>query len=327
MAEEQWVVALDVGGTHVSAGLASNAGEIMAARKIASKADESEGPLRRRLIGLVGELIEAALEEMIEPVGIAVGSPGIVDFEKGVLVAASNLPELFGVPLGPELNEAYGLPVVVENDVNARAAGEMIFGVARGVKNFVIFSIGTDLGGGLVIGGKLHRGAHNIAAEFGHLTLDLDGPQCMCGGHGCASEYVSGAGVARKAWESHDLSSTILELAGNDPKTINAGHVFEAARREDQRAKALVAEFIRRFGAVIADVMKVIDPELVVLAGSIIRAQPRLINNLVREARHYYFPLPRLPDFRVSELTKDTAILGPAAVFFIERNIPVTPGR
>jgi glucokinase len=182
-----------------------------------------------------------------------------------------------GVPLRADWEEALGLPVVVENDVNARAVGEMVFGVARGCRDFVLFALGTDLGGGIVIDGKLHRGAHYIAAEFGHLTLDLDGPPCLCGGVGCAREWVSGAGLADKAGEAGPALPPARVSGRGKHAPGPAAQVLAAAREGNPAAENLVSEFSRRFGAAIANVMKVLDPELVVLAGEPIRAEPWLL--------------------------------------------------
>ncbi len=316
------VAAIDVGATHASAGVVDSRGGIELRREVPSK---GEGPpLKERIFRLAAELIEESGSTLE---GIAVGAPGIVDSEKGVLVAAGNLPELFGCPLGPEMESEFGLPVTVENDVNAQAMAEMLFGVARGVKTFVMFSIGTDLGGGIVIDGRLHRGAHHVAAEFGHLTLELDGPPCVCGGQGCARRYVSGAGIAEEAKRVLPGDSLAVMKAEGGREGLTGKDVFEAARRGDGPASALVTEFARRFGAVVADVMKVIDPELIVMAGQICRREPEIISEVVKWTRHYYFPMPGLPDFRISELTKETAALGPAAVFFSERGIQAGPPK
>lgn len=322
---KKWVITLDVGATHVSAALVNTVGEIRDPREILAHDPADPAPLRLRLRKLAGDMLARARKAGRTPVGIAVGCPGIVDSKEGVLVVAGNLPELFGVPLGPELAEEFGLPVSLENDVNARAVGEMVFGVARGHGNFVLFSIGTDLGGGIVIDGRLHRGAHMVEAEFGHLTMNPDGPPCVCGGCGCAREWVSGAGLADMARSRLSDNSPMLREVQGDRAKITAPMVFAAGREGDPEAAALVEEFARRFGVVIANVMKVLDPELVVLAGEVCRAEPQVITRIIHWVRHYYFPLPQLPGFRVSEFTKESAVLGPAAAFFAEHNTPAGP--
>jgi len=321
----KWVIGLDVGATHMSGALISSEGEVRSPREVPTR-ERSEN-VKDRIMGLAAGFVDAAKEENIKPAGISAGVPGIVDADKGVLVAAGNLPELFGVPLGPELEEAFELPAVVENDVNAQTLGELLFGVARDVKDFVLFSIGTDLGGGIVINGRLHRGARHIAAEFGHMTLDLFGGPCVCGGQGCARQWVSGEGLAEKAREVLSDESEAVKSVRQKRDKLSARHVFQAADKKDPESEKLIEEFARRFGAVVANVMKVLDPEMVVMAGEVCRAEPRLISDIVKWVRHYYFPIPQLPDFRVSELTKETAVLGPAAVFFLDREIAAGPVR
>ncbi len=319
-----WVISLDVGATGTSAALVSSQGEIEAQREQPTRGED--GSVRQGIINLAADLVRYAEKERIKPAGIAAGVPGIVDSDRGVLVAAGNLPELFGVPLGTELEGELGLPALLENDVNARTLGEMVFGVARGVRNFVLFSIGTDLGGGIVIDGRLHRGARHIAAEFGHMTLELHGNPCVCGGQGCAREWVSGEGLAEKGRELLNEDSEDLKPVSGNREDLTASHIFRAADKGDKEAQEHIEEFARRFGAVVANVMKMLDPEMVVMAGEVCRSEPELISTVVKWTRHYYFPIPQLPDFRVSELTKQTAVLGPAAAFFLDRDIPVSWG-
>ncbi len=321
----QWVIALDAGATHISGGLVSSRGEIRLKQEIMTRPNDPEGPLKQRIVEFITRLHRQAGEQGIGPVaGVAAGVPGIVDTENGVLVVAGNIPELFGFPLAKEVEKALGLPVHVENDVNAQAVGELTFGAARGVSSFALFSIGTDLGGAMVVRGRVQRGAHNLAAEYGHITLDLDGERCNCGGQGCASRYVSGAGMAEKARAALSENSVLIRSLHGRREELTAQMVFEHAESGDAQAKEVVERFALRFGAVIANVMKVLDPEMVVLAGAIIKNWPAVIERIVEWTRHYYFPVPELPEFRVSELTKETAVLGPAAAFFVERGI--SPG-
>ena len=324
--DRKWVAALDVGATHVSVGLVSNQGDIRDKHEMMTRPAGETRPFRARLTELAAGLLDRARADKIAPVGIAVGAPGIVDTDKGVLVVAGNIPEFLGLPLGPDFTEEFGLPVQLENDVNAQAVGEMLFGVARGKKNFILLTIGTDLGGGIIIDGKLHRGARFIAAEFGHMTLELEGNPCVCGGVGCARELVSGAGLADRARNTLTDDSSVVRDAGGRA-AVTARHVFKAAREGVPEAEELVEEFSRRFGAVIANVMKVLDPELVIMAGEILRHENQIISRIVHWTREYYFPMPQLPDFRLSELTKETAVLGPAACFFVAHDIETGRGK
>jgi len=317
MSRETHILGIDIGATHTSLGLVSRRGKIGLSEVIERK--QGDKPLVERILEAAEKIIIAAKDQSKAPVGIGIGSPGIVDSHNGVVIAAGNLPELFGARLKDLFAEKFHIPVFVENDVNALALGEMVFGVARGQKNFVVFAMGTDLGGGIVIDGRLHRGANFIAAEFGHLTLNLEGAQCVCGGFGCAREWISGEGLAERGRELLADDSLALELAAGKRENLKALHIFQAWQKGDHAAGLLIEEFGKRFGALVANVMKVLDPELVILAGEVCRQEPELMNQVVKWTRHFYFPIPKLPEFCLSRFSKEEAVLGPAATFLVER--------
>ena len=319
MSKEIHLLGIDIGATHTSFGIVSGKGKIFQNEVIERKTGAA--PLIDRLLETSEKVINAAKAQGKMLSGIAIGSPGIVDSKNGVVVAAGNLPELFGARLGDLFHAKFRLPVFVENDVNALALGEMLFGVAKGLKNFVVFALGTDLGGGIVIDGKLHRGANFIAAEFGHLTLDLGGKQCVCGGYGCAREWVSGEGLAQRGRELLPENSLALSLAGGKRAELKAMHIFSAWKKGDRAATEIIEEFGKRFGALVSNVMKVLDPEVVVLAGEVCRQEPEIMNLVVKWTRHYYFPIPKLPEFCLSRFSKEDAVLGPVAAFLVEHGL------
>ena len=246
------VLAVDIGAGHVTAGVVSRKGEILFSQTMDTAAPERPGSLIARIEQLIESQLAQAKAGKVAVAGLGIGSPGIVNSALGVVVAAGNLPELFGARLGERYGRAFHLPVVVENDVNALALGEMLFGVAQGQKNFIVFALGTDLGGGIVQRGKLISGSNFIAAEFGHLTLDLHGQKCVCGEVGCAREWVSGAGLAERARELLPEDSKAIALAGARAQ-VTAREVFQAAEQGDPAAAELVDEFGRRFGALVLE--------------------------------------------------------------------------
>ncbi len=316
-AAEQYILGIDIGASRTAFGLVSWDGKIFYPEIIQSKV---EGALLiDRLLSVSEKILGRAEAERKEVLGIGIGSPGIVNSQEGIVIAAGNLPELFGARLKDIFEQKFQLPVSVENDVNADAVGEMVFGVAKGQRHFVVFSLGTDLGGGIVIDGRLYRGADFIAAEFGHLTLDLGGKRCVCGGYGCAREYISGAGLAERGREELPGESLALKMVGGDREKLTSKEIFQAWQKGDPDATRLVDEFGKRFGALVSNVMKVLDPELVILAGGVCRAVPEMVNLVVRWTRHYYFPIPKLPEFCLSRFTKEDSVLGPVAVFMVER--------
>jgi len=317
MARELNILGIDIGATHTSFGVVSSRGKILFSEMIESRA--GEGKLVSRVLETAEKIISKARAKGKSIRGVGIAAPGIVDCKTGTVVASGNLPELFGARLKEIFQDRFGLPVFVDNDVNALAIGEMVFGVAKGQKNFVVFALGTDLGGGIVIDGRLHRGANFIAAEFGHLTLDPSGSQCVCGGYGCAREWVSGAGLAERGKERLPDDSLAVKSVKGEREHLKARHIFQAWQKGDHAAGQLIEEFARRFGALISNVMKVLDPELVILAGGVCRGQPEIVNEVVKWTRHFYFPEPKLPEFCLSRFSKQEMALGPAAAFLTEK--------
>jgi glucokinase len=316
---QSYVAAVDIGASHVSGGLVNREGGIELARSIATASEPGRSDLLSRLEAFIRGMLDDGASRGFSVNGVSIGCPGIVNTDEGIIVVAGNIPELFGAPLKSRFGQAFNLAVHVENDVNALAMGEMIFGVAKGVKNFVVFALGTDIGGGIVIDGKLLRGNNYIAAEFGHQTIDLHGQRCaVCGGYGCFREYVSGQGLAERAREGLPADSLALNMVDGDRSRLTAAEVFRAAEKGDFASRELLEEFGRRFGALVSNVIKLLDPELVVLGGEVCRTEPGILNLLVHWTRHYYFPIPQLPLFKLSEFSKSSAILGPAAAFFTE---------
>jgi len=315
MSKEIHILGIDIGATHTSFGLVSSRGKILLSDVLERKG--SPEPLVNRMVETAGKMMAAAKEKGKIPAGIGIGSPGIVDSKSGMVVAAGNLPELFGARLKDIFHQKFHLPVFVENDVNALALGEMLFGVAKGRKDFVVFALGTDLGGGIVLDGKLHRGANFIAAEFGHLNMDLEGNPCVCGGCGCGREWLSGAGLEERGRECLPEDSLALKLAGGK-ENLKAIHIFQAWQKGAPGAGQMIEKFGRRFGAMISNVMKVLDPEVVILAGEVCRQEPEVMNLVVKWTRHYYFPIPKLPEFCLSAFSKQEAVLGPVATFLVE---------
>ena len=185
--------------------------------------------------------------------GIGVGAPGPVDVEAGrVGEPAPHAGDLVGQPIGARLTTRFGVPVVVDNDVNALALAEWRFGADRGVRSLVVLAPGTGFGSGIVLDGRLIRGARGFGAELGHVPVKFDGPPCWCGGRGCLALYASGRGIAEAARERATTASgrALAEAAGGDPRRIDAPLVFRLAGAGDPAATAVIDEACRALGAI-----------------------------------------------------------------------------
>lgn len=279
------VLALDVGGTKLAAGLVRADGTI--ASRLVAPALREAGPddMIRRLIGLGRDALEAAGLERdgvpaVDAIGIAIGGP--LDPERGVIQSPPNLVGWDDVPLVAIVEDALGRPAAVENDATAAAIAEWRFGAGRGreVRHLVYLTVSTGVGGGLILDGRVYRGAAGNAGELGHLTVDWQGRPCGCGRRGCLEAYASGTNIAARAREALATgeSSSLAALT-----TITARDVAEAAAAGDPLATRVWDETTAMLGSAVANLLDVFNPELVVLGGGVTRAGGQLLRP-VREA-------------------------------------------
>lgn len=256
-------VGIDVGGTKCLAVAVDRHGEIVAEdRRLTPRGDGS----LPRLIETLAELAEA-----FRPYdALGVGVPGLVTYE-GVLRAAPNLDGVADFDVAGLLGARLGHRVEVDNDATCAAVAEWRFGSAQGARDMVLVTLGTGIGGGLVAGGQLQRGAHGFVGEYGHIVVDPDGPPCPCGRRGCWERYASGSGLARLAREAAvgRRVNRVLDLAGGDPEAVRGEMVMQAAREGDADALAVIDDFGRWVALGLVNLTNVLDPEVFVLGGGL----------------------------------------------------------
>ncbi len=266
-------IGVDVGGTKIAAGAVDATGRLVEKVRVQTPATTAQA-VEDGIVEAVGRLRHHAAVA----VGLAVA--GFVDEKRANLRFAANLP-MTDRPLRDIIGAWVGLPVVVENDANAAAWGEHRFGGGRNDPDMCLVTVGTGLGGGIVLRGELVRGAFGVAAEFGHLRLVPQGLACNCGNHGCWEQYCSGSALIREAQalcrEDPVAGAALLALAGQDPSAVTGTMVTEAARAGDPAAVALFAELGRWLGEGIADLAVVLDPATVVVGGGVSEAGELLL--------------------------------------------------
>lgn len=265
------LIGADVGATTIAAGLVTVTGEVVAFERRSTQA-KGRGSAVEVLVDLIEALLQGATRDGWTAGGIGIGLPGIVDADRGMMVGDENyVAEFTDVPLASNLRASTGLPVFVDNDANALALGEFEFGVGRGVASMALLAIGTGVGGAVILGGALVRGHTGCAGEFGHISIDFQGPPCRCGGRGCANDHIAGDQLARIAREAvaGGEPSRMLALAGGDPRRISAAAVFEAAASGDGVAQAIVERACAALGAVIGGIVHALNPELIVVTGGV----------------------------------------------------------
>lgn len=316
------LLGLDVGGTNVKAVLAAPDG---GGRRRARWATASlGGDPEAVLAGLEARIREFLAREGLAPealAGLGLACAGLIDHADGRLLSAPNLRHWEGASLGRTLSRRFGRPVAIENDVNALVYGEWRLGAGRGTQHLVCLALGTGVGGGLILDGRLYRGRRGLAAELGHIVIARDGRRCPCGNRGCVEAYAGARAIgaaARRALArrrpGHRELTRLLAGAAPDPRALHA-----AARAGSALARELLAEAGRALGVGIVSCINAFAPDRVILAGGVSAAGDYILEPARAEAAARLMdPTQQTLDLRLRALGNDGAALG-AALLAAER--------
>jgi glucokinase len=267
------VVALDIGGTKLAAGLVDATGRVRSFLVAPTPAADGPAPVLEVLFALGRKAVADAGADWPEVAAVGIGCGGPLDAERGVLLSPPHLPGWHDVPVTALAEAAFGRPAVLENDGTAAAEAEHRFGAGIGTTQMVYLTLSTGVGGGAVLDGRVYRGATGNGAELGHVVVDWRGRACRgCGGRGCLEAYVSGTSIAERAREQLDGTSS---LSGVDPLT--AAEVAAHAEAGDPLAARVWQETVAALGAGLTSIVNVLEPELVVLGGGVTRSGDALI--------------------------------------------------
>ena len=300
-----------MGGTKLLAVAATDKGEIVAQCRQPTPAGTDA--ILAAIAGVVGELL--TVEPSIAALGV--GLPGLVDLD-GFVHYAPNLPGFAGVPAREWLAEHCPLPVVVDNDANVAALGEVLHGAGRGHREVLVVTLGTGIGGGLVINGEVHRGGYGFSAEIGHFTVDPDGPPCACGGRGHWEAVASGNALGWRAreWAARGEAPQVLARAGGDVEAITGLQVDEAAAAGEADALAILTEHARAVALGLGGLVNILDPELIVISGGLVELGDALLTP-IRAALPEYVEaadLRPMPSVVAAALGEHAGAVGAAAL-------------
>lgn len=300
------VIGVDLGGTTVSAGLVTADGEVLTHLEEPTR-KSGPGTALATLLDLLDRLRETAGSRGIQVTGVGIGVPGTVDAERGAVGSDIHyVPELASTPLAETVSRRVAMPVFVDNDVNVLALGEWMFGAGRGARSLVVLALGTGVGGGIILDGRLHRGQGGFGGELGHVPINFDGRPCICGGRGCLKAYVSGTDIAR-------------EGEARLKRPVDAATVFLLAERGDPVAREIVAEVCQALGAGLAVIVNGLNPERLLLAGSVAKSLKPLEAEVRAQAARYAFRQALGSTcIEILSMEKDSTVRGGAALVAYE---------
>jgi glucokinase len=309
-------VGLDVGGTTMKAGVVDDHGKPLSAVSLPTEAHRGQEFGLERMCETIRQAVTAAGLSMSAIRAIGVATPGLMDIPAGLILDPPNLRPWKNVPVRDHVHGVFQIPTAFQNDANAAALGEYWAGAGKGVASMALFTLGTGVGGGIVLDGKVLEGRHSHGAELGHLKIEMTNPrQCGCGRYGCLEAYASATAVVKRAHEGlneqpgksslHDILHTHGELTARD--------VFVAANAGDELAKRLVEETAYYLAIGAMNVMHTIDPDMVVFGGGMTAAGEPFLERIRAHVRDLAFPVPAERTLiRYAQLGTDAGFIGAA---------------
>ncbi len=310
---------IDLGGTKILAAVMNTDGAIVGMAKKKTKGELGPDVVIKRIVDAAADAASAAKVSLKAIDGVGVGAPGPVDYETGVVYSAPNLPGWDEIPLGARLQAELGAPVWVDNDVNLGTLGEFSLGAGRGCRHMVGVFVGTGVGGGIVVDGKLHRGARYAAGEVGHMIVQPNGPLCGCGRRGCLEAFASRTAIERtvRAGLAEGRPSILPEMLAAEKDRLTSGIIKQALDAQDPLMVEAIAQAQFYLGILVANLVNALDPEKVVFGGGVVEALGDVFLQPVRSTAQSYYLQQRNTD-RISivpaTLGDHAGVLGGAAL-------------
>jgi glucokinase len=311
------LLGIDLGGTKILAGVVGTEGRILARAKRKTRGDRGPQKTFDRVVATAQEAIEEANLAREDLAGAGIGAPGQIDFRTGTIIYAPNLGWR-DMPLRRRLSEALGMEVVLENDANAVAVAEHTWGQGQGVDDLVAISVGTGIGAGIILGGKLRHGFNGTAGEIGHTVIDQDGPAWPASNRGCLEAMASRTAIAKRlarAVKKGAKTDLAVDADGN-ADAIRSGLLRDAAAAGDKRVLKELRESARLIGIAVGNVVNLINPEMIVLGGGLIEACGEFMIDRIDQTAREHAIANAAENVKIvcSELGDDAGLLGAAAL-------------
>lgn len=288
-----YVVGVDLGGTKILSGVFSSSLECVATAKVSTKSQRGVNKVIERIARCVQDAIDEADLSMKQVAGIGIGAPGAVDFDSGTVIFAPNMEGWKDIGLKKELEKALDVPVFVENDCNIAALGVHVAELKGKPRHLLGIFVGTGIGGGLIINGNLFSGFSHTAGEVGHMVLEVNGPKCGCGNKGCLEALASRTAIFQqiKAGVKDGQKTILTDMLGEDLADLRSGDLRKAIRRGDKFVDKVIETAAEYIGIATANLINILNPEVVVLGGGVIEAlEDEMMSVIVETAQDYAMP-------------------------------------
>lgn len=310
-----YYLGIDLGGTNIAAGIVNEEMKLVYKTSIPTEAKSGAETVIKRMAEVANKAIEGAGITVQDVKSIGIGSPGSIDPENGVVIYANNL-DFYDLPMAEMLGKYFpGLPIYIENDANVAAWAEAKCGAAAGVRDSVTITLGTGVGGGMVIISKLYSGFNHAGAEMGHIVIKEGGRPCTCGRKGCWEAYASVTGLIKTTREHMEKNpdSLMWKIAGS-LENVNGLTSFDAMRKGDEEAQKVVDEYLHSVATGLVDIINILQPEVICIGGGISKEGDYLLKPLKEHAeREMYARYNKVrTEIRIAKLGNDAGIIGAA---------------
>ena len=310
------VLAVDLGGTKIIIAVISHQGEILARQNYDTLAEEGPQAVISRIFSGIEETLDQKNLRLSQLSAISIAAAGVIDIKNGVITDSPNLPGWHNLLLKSIVGEKYKIPDFLINDADAAVLGEHRFGAGKGLNSLIMLTLGTGVGGGIILNGELYLGSSGSAAEIGHMVIDANGPKCHCGNNGCLETLVSGNAMAKEAITRINKGdeSSLVEMVAGEIEDITAEKIYLAAHNGDSLASEVISQAAYYLGIGVVNLVNIFNPEIIIIGGSVASMGDILLEPVRQMVKEKAFPLfSQSIKIVPAQLGNDAGIFGAAA--------------
>ncbi len=323
----KYIIGLDIGGTKIAAAIADESGKTLTTINTPTQAKKGGDEVSAQIVSIIGELLKSTRVNQKDLKNIVLGVPGQIAKSKGLIIIAPNIKGWENYPLQAKIQKHYpNVPIIIENDANCAAMGELYFGSEKEFKNIVFLTISTGVGGGIVVDKKLYSGANTMAGEIGHMPLNLTNDndyKCGCGRFGCFEAYASGVNMAKRATKritelgaaKDEYGKITLELAESNKSKISSIVLSQAAKQNDKFAIDIIKENAYYIGIGCVNIINVLDPEAIIIGGGVSNIGDLLFDEIRKTVKEHTSMVSEVKtEIIPATLGSDAGLLGTIAI-------------